>query len=92
MIMTEQKWKGYTQGIRSIKAFEDENKINVSPFLLPPPPPRTQMDKGTRKQVCSSGSFRILKRLELIITHFKEVFRCFLTSLTFYSLLFFVLR
>ena len=37
MIMTEQKWKGYTQGIRSIKAFEDENKINVSPFLLPLP-------------------------------------------------------
>ena len=83
--MTEQKWKGYTQGIRSIKAFEDENKINVSSSS-------SQMGKGTRKQVCSSESFRILKRLEPIITHFKEVLRCFLTSLTFYSPLFFVLR
>ena len=90
--MTEQKWKGYTQGIRSIKAFEDENKINVTPFLLLPPPPHRQMGKGTRKHVCSSESLRILKRLELIITHFKEVFRCFLTSVTFYSPLFFVLR
>ena len=44
--MTEQNWKGYTQGIRSIKAFEDENKINVSPFLLPPPLPHAR--KWTR--------------------------------------------